>query len=214
MITSSVLNADFGNLAADIKMINDSQADFIHLDIMDGMFVPNISFGFPVVEAISKIARKPMEAHLMIEQPDRYVERFAKAGCSWLSVHSEACPHLHRSLQLIKSCGMKSGIALNPHTPVSLLEDILDMADLVILMSVNPGFGGQKFIPATMGKIEKLRAMIDKAGLDTLIEIDGGVNKDNVASLLNAGADMVVAGSAVFKAENPVEYIRLMKKAR
>ncbi len=214
LITSSVLNADFCNLSADIEMINDSQADFIHLDIMDGMFVPNISFGFPVVEAISKMARKPLEAHLMIEQPDRYVERFAKAGCSWLSVHYEACPHLHRSLQLIRNCGMKSGIALNPHTPVHLLEDILDMADLVILMSVNPGFGGQKFIPATMGKIEKLRAMIDKAGLNTLIEIDGGVNKDNVASLLNAGADMVVAGSAVFKADNPLEYIQLMKEAR
>jgi len=213
LITTSVLNANFGNLESDIRMINGSSADFIHLDIMDGMFVPNISFGFPVIEAIAKVAEKPLEAHLMIEQPDLYIERFAAAGCSWLSVHYEACPHLHRTLQHIKSCGMKSGVALNPHTPVQLLENILDMCDIVILMSVNPGFGGQKFIPATMDKIRKLRTMIDNAKLQTLIQIDGGVNAENAASLHESGADMVVGGSAVFKAADPVEYILRMKRS-
>lgn len=203
IVAPSILSADFGNLARDIQMVNESQAEWIHLDIMDGVFVPNISYGFPVVKAIAKEAKKVLDAHLMIIDPDRYVERFAELGVDYLSVHYEACTHLHRSLQNIRNKGMKAGVALNPHTPVILLEDIIQECDYVLLMSVNPGFGGQKFIENAVKKVSDLKELILKKGASALIEVDGGVNRVNAPVLAKAGVDIVVAGSSVFNAEDP-----------
>lgn len=211
IIAPSILAADFGNLARDIQMVNRSEAEWIHLDIMDGVFVPNISYGFPVVSAIAKEAKKVLDAHLMIIDPDRYVENFAKMGVEYLSVHYEACTHLHRSLQNIRNLGMKAGVALNPHTPVHLLEDILEECDYVLLMSVNPGFGGQKFIDNAVKKVAALKEMILKRGLQTLIEVDGGVNRHNAPILAAAGADALVAGSSVFNAPDPMAEIIALK---
>ncbi|SFC04572.1 ribulose-phosphate 3-epimerase [Flexibacter flexilis DSM 6793] len=211
LIAPSVLAADFANLQAETQMLNASTADWIHVDIMDGVFVPNISFGLPVTAAIAKHATKPLDVHLMIQQPERYLEAFRDAGANVLSVHYEACPHLHRTLQQIKDLGCKAGIALNPHTPVSLLSDILPMADVVCLMSVNPGFGGQKFIEHTYAKVRALKAMIQEAGCATLIEIDGGVGQGNAKALVEAGADVLVAGSSVFAAANPAAAIEALK---
>jgi ribulose-phosphate 3-epimerase len=211
IIAPSILAADFGNLARDIQMVNASEAEWIHLDIMDGVFVPNISYGFPVVSAIAKEAKKVLDAHLMIVDPDRYVENFAKMGVEYLSVHYEACTHLHRSLQNIRNLGMKAGVALNPHTPVHLLEDILEECDYVLLMSVNPGFGGQKFIENCVKKVTELKEMILKRNLNTLIEVDGGVNRHNAPILAQAGADALVAGSSVFNAPDPMAEIIALK---
>ncbi|MCL1974496.1 MAG: ribulose-phosphate 3-epimerase [Bacteroidetes bacterium] len=199
LLSVSMLSSDFGNLARDVQAVNQSLADWFHLDIMDGLFVPNISYGFPVVEAIAKQAQKPLDAHLMIVDPDRYVDRFKTMGCSCLSIHYEACTHLHRHLQHIRRLDMKAGVALNPHTPVELLEDILDEADFVLLMSVNPGFGGQHFIPRTLTKIARLKEMILKKHLSCLIEVDGGIDAINAPSVVKAGADIMVAGHALFK---------------
>lgn len=209
-IAPSLLAADFGNLDKDVKMVENSQATWHHLDIMDGVFVPNISYGMPVIKAIRKVAQKPLDVHLMIVQPERYIETFADLGVDNLTVHYEACPHLHRTLQAIRNAGMKAGIALNPHTPVSLLENSLEGADLICLMSVNPGFGGQSFIENTYEKVRELRAMIDNKGLETLIEIDGGVTLENTPKLVQAGADVLVAGSSVFGAEDPMATIAQM----
>ena len=212
MIAPSLLSADFLNLGRDIEMVNRSEADWFHCDIMDGRFVPNISFGIPVVQAISRMAEKPLDVHLMIVEPEKYFEAFAKAGADILTFHYEACNHIHRAVQQIKALGMKAGVVLNPHTPINVLEDILGDLDLVLLMSVNPGFGGQKFIERTYEKIRKLRAMIDEQGLSTLIEVDGGVNTENAHLLFEVGADVLVAGNAVFKSDNPEETIGTMKK--
>ncbi len=203
IIAPSILSADFGNLNQDIDMINQSEAQWFHVDVMDGVFVPNISFGFPVMKSLQKRAEKTLDVHLMIVQPERYIEDFAKAGANILTVHIEASTHLHRSLQQIKAAGMKAGVALNPHTPISTLLDVLEDVDLVCLMSVNPGFGGQKFIPNTINKIKALKTEIEKRGLNTLIEIDGGVTLENAQTLFQAGADVLVAGNTVFSAENP-----------
>lgn len=211
MIAPSLLAADFANLQKDIDMVNDSQADWFHCDIMDGVFVPNISFGIPVVKAVKKHARKPLDVHLMIVEPDRYIEAFAEAGADVLTVHYEACPHLHRTLERITACGMKAGVVLNPHTAPELLGDVLGQAFMVLLMSVNPGFGGQKFIPQTYSKIERLKTMISREGLDTLIEVDGGVDTSNVRQLVDAGADVLVAGSFVFGSRDPQATIRALK---
>jgi ribulose-phosphate 3-epimerase len=211
IIAPSVLAADFSNLEKEIKMINESEADWIHIDIMDGVFVPNISMGLPVVEAIKRHASKPLDVHLMIVQPERYVEAFHKAGAEVISVHAEACPHLHRNLQQIRALGCKAGVALNPHTPVSILENVIAEVDLVCVMSVNPGFGGQKFIMNTYKKVEQLKKLIIDHNAKTLIEIDGGVNQDNAKSLLDAGADVLVAGNFVFSSSNPKEVIARLK---
>lgn len=211
LIAPSILSADFGNLERDFDMINQSQADWFHVDIMDGVFVPNISFGFPVVKALQKVAKKHMDVHLMIVDPDRYIADFAKAGAQTLTVHYEACIHLHRSLQAIKAHGMKAGIALNPHTPVSVLEDIIADADLVCLMSVNPGFGGQAFIERTYEKVRALKRLINESGSSALIEIDGGVTLDNAALLHQAGADVLVAGNTVFGSKDPIQTIAELK---
>ncbi|MDE0790897.1 MAG: ribulose-phosphate 3-epimerase [Schleiferiaceae bacterium] len=213
MIAPSILSADFANLQRDVEMINGSEATYFHIDIMDGVFVPNISFGLPVLAAINRHASKPLDVHLMIEQPERYIKDFRAAGADILTVHLEASRHLHRSLQAIKAEGMKAGVALNPHSPVSLLKDVIQDCDLVCLMSVNPGFGGQSFIEKTYDKITELKAMIVAAGSNTLIEIDGGVNKDNAAALKAAGADVLVAGSAVFKADDPIQMIQTLQQA-
>ncbi|HOP05296.1 MAG TPA: ribulose-phosphate 3-epimerase [Tenuifilaceae bacterium] len=210
-VAPSLLSADFNNLGRDIEMVNHSEADWFHLDIMDGVFVPNISYGFPVVEHIARLAKKPLDVHLMIVDPDRYLEKFRDAGANILTVHWEACTHLHRTLSEIRKLGMKAGVSLNPHTPVELLDDILPEADLVLIMSVNPGFGGQKFIENSLSKISRLREMIDRKGYSTLIEVDGGVSTSNAAKLYAAGANVLVAGNAVFKAENPSDAIRLIK---
>lgn len=202
LVAPSVLSADFGHLADDIAFINNSPADWFHVDIMDGVFVPNISFGFPVMKALQKDAKKPLDFHLMIVNPDQYIAEFAKHGAYMLTVHYEACTHLHRTVQNIKAAGMKAGVVLNPHTPVHLLEDILADLDMVLLMSVNPGFGGQKFIPHTIEKIKKLRKMIDDRKLSTLIEVDGGVDPSNARELEAAGANVLVAGNAVFGAKD------------
>ena len=211
LIAPSILSADFGNLERDFDMINQSQADWFHVDIMDGVFVPNISFGFPVVKALQKVAKKHMDVHLMIVDPDRYIADFAKAGAQTLTVHYEACTHLHRSLQAIKAHGMKAGIALNPPTPVSVLEDIIADADLVCLMSVNPGFGGQAFIERTYEKVRALKRLITESGSSALIEIDGGVTLDNAALLHEAGADVLVAGNTVFGSSDPLQTIAELK---
>ena len=212
LIAPSVLAADFANLQRDIEMINNSDADWFHIDIMDGVFVPNISFGMPVLQAISKHATKTIDVHLMIVDPDRYISTFAKLGANVLTVHYEACNHLHRTLQAIKAEGMKAGVALNPHTNVDLLDDIIQDIDLVCIMSVNPGFGGQSFIENTYAKVKKLKALINRTGATTLIEVDGGVTNKNAKQLVEAGADVLVAGSFVFKAENPVQTIHDLKK--
>lgn len=210
MIAPSLLSANFANLEQDIEMLNASSCDWIHLDIMDGVFVPNISFGFPVLKSMQKIVKKPMDAHLMIVEPDKYVKQFADLGVEYLSVHYEACPHLNRTIQNIHSCGMKAGVAINPATPVCLLEDILSECDFVLIMSVNPGFAAQKYINS-IDKVKKLREMIDSKGYNCLIEIDGGINRDNIAELSAAGVDVFVAGNAVFSSANPIDEITLMQ---
>ncbi len=211
IIAPSLLSADFLNLQRDCEMLNNSEADWFHLDVMDGRFVPNISFGLPVIEHIRKATKKICDVHLMIEEPEKYAEAFKKAGADVLTVHIEACTHLHRNLQQIKSLGMRAGVALNPHTPVSFLSEVLDGIDLVCLMSVNPGFGGQQFIPHTIDKIRALKHMIRKRNLPTLIEIDGGVTLQNAPAILHAGADVLVAGNTVFRAEDPVATIAALK---
>ncbi|OHX65736.1 ribulose-phosphate 3-epimerase [Flammeovirga pacifica] len=211
IIAPSVLAADFANLQRDVELINESKADWFHIDIMDGMFVPNISFGLPVCAAIKKHAKKPMDVHLMIEQPDRYLEAFKKAGADMISVHAEACPHLHRTIQNIKELGLKAGVALNPHTSLDCLEFLINDIDYVCIMSVNPGFGGQKFIPSTYDKVRKLKSMIDAANADVLIQIDGGVDSGNAEKLAEAGATVLVAGSYVFGAEDPKAAIEKIK---
>ncbi len=211
LVAPSMLSADFANLQRDIEMINASEADWFHLDVMDGLFVPNISYGFPVIECIKKNARKPLDVHLMIIDPDRYIERFRKAGADYISVHYEACPHLHRSLQLIRSTGARAGVVLNPHTAVSMLEDIIVDADYVLIMSVNPGYGGQKFIENTYEKIRQLKNLIREKKTDTMIEVDGGVNLDNYRKLFDAGADILVAGNTVFSSDDPAATIHQLK---
>ena len=212
LIAPSILAADFANLQRDIEMINSSEADWFHIDIMDGVFVPNISFGMPVLEAITKHAKKTIDVHLMIVDPDRYIQTFADLGANVLTVHYEACNHLHRTLQAIKAAGMKAGVAINPHTNIDLLEDVINDIDLVCVMSVNPGFGGQSFIENTYDKVTKLKALITRKNAATLIEIDGGVTNKNAAQLVAAGADVLVAGNFVFKAENPTQTIADLKK--
>ncbi|MEM9022911.1 MAG: ribulose-phosphate 3-epimerase [Bacteroidota bacterium] len=211
LIAPSLLAADFANLERDVTMVNQSQADWLHLDVMDGVFVPNISFGLPVIEAIKRHAQKPLDVHLMIVQPERYIKDFKAAGADVLTVHYEASTHLHRSLQAIKAEGMQAGVALNPHTPIHVLEDTINDIDLVCLMSVNPGFGGQRFIDRTYEKVRQLKQLISSREAGTRIEIDGGVGTGNAAQLVEAGADVLVAGSAVFKAEDPVATIAEMK---
>ena len=210
-IAPSMLAADFANLERDIQMVNQSEADWFHLDIMDGVFVPNISFGMPVLKAMTQHTKKTLDVHLMIVDPDRYIETFAEIGADVLTVHAEACTHLHRTLQAIKDAGMQAGVALNPHTPVSVLEDVIADIDVVCIMSVNPGFGGQKFIQNTYAKVRKLRTMIAAHKSATLIEIDGGVNATNCTDLVEAGADVLVAGSFVFSSNDPLETIKNLR---
>ncbi len=212
IVSPSLLSADFLHLSKDIEMVNRSQADWFHLDIMDGVFVPNISYGLPVVSQIKKMATKPLVVHLMIVQPERYVEAFHKAGADILTIHYEACTHLHRTIQQIKAQGMKAGVSLNPHTPVSLLEDVIEDIDVVLLMSVNPGFGGQSFIEQTINKVDKLKKLIMESNSHTLIEIDGGVNFETGKRLVNAGADALVAGSFVFNSPDPEANIKGLKE--
>ena len=212
LIAPSLLSADFLNLGRDCEMLNNSEADWFHLDVMDGRFVPNISFGLPVIEHIRKATKKVCDVHLMILEPERYAEAFKNAGADNLTVHYEACIHLHRNLQQIRSLGMKAGVALNPHTRIELLEDLFDDIDLICLMSVNPGFGGQKFIPQTLSRVEKLRGMIDNGNKSILIEIDGGVTLQNAPDLLKAGADVLVAGNTVFRSADPTKTISDLKK--
>ncbi|GAB3994731.1 ribulose-phosphate 3-epimerase [Spirosoma daeguense] len=213
LIAPSLLASDFGNLQRDLELVNNSEADYLHFDVMDGVFVPNISFGFPVLEIARKHCKKPLDVHLMITDPDRYVDAFAEGGASVIHVHYEACTHLHRTLTHIRQLGCRAGVALNPHTPVSVLEDILEQIDVVLIMSVNPGFGGQSFIPHTLQKVAKLKQMLISSQSSALIEIDGGVGLNNAQSLLNAGADILVAGSSVFGAKDPVEAIHLLKNS-
>ncbi len=210
-IAPSLLSADFLNLQKDVEMVNSSEADWFHCDVMDGSFVPNISFGFPIIKQISKIAKKPLDVHLMIVNPDKYITQVKDAGAYMMNIHYEACVHLHRTVAAIHDAGMKAGVTLNPHTPVSLLEDILQDVDMVLLMSVNPGFGGQKFIEHSLAKVTKLKEMILKRNLNTLIEVDGGVNLDTGKKLIDAGADVLVAGNAIFAAPNPTEMIHKLK---
>lgn len=211
LVSPSLLAADFLNLGKDVELVNHSEADWIHLDIMDGVFVPNISFGLPVVEHISKIARKPLDVHLMIIDPDRYLQRFRDAGAGILTVQYEACTHLQRTVTEIRNLGMKAGVAVNPHTPVSLLENTIPFVDMILIMTVNPGFGGQSFIQDSFNKIRDLRRMIDENGYKVLIEVDGGVDTSNAASLVEAGVDVLVAGNAVFGSSDPAGTIHRLK---
>jgi ribulose-phosphate 3-epimerase len=211
-LAPSILAADFTRLKEEIELVNDSEADWIHVDIMDGRFVPNISFGMMVVEAVKRVAQKPLDVHLMIVEPERYIERFRQAGADHITVHYEACPHLHRTIQQIKATGARAGVALNPHTPVQLLEDIIEYTDIVLVMSVNPGFGGQKFIYQSIPKIQKLKEMISIRNTATLIEVDSGVGLQNAEKLLQAGTDILVAGSSVFRAEDPRKAITQLKE--
>lgn len=210
-VAPSMLSADFANLRADIEMVNNSEADFFHLDVMDGVFVPNISFGFPVMQAIAKYAKKPLDVHLMIVNPQNYISQVRDLGAEYMNVHQEACVHLHRTIQAIKAAGMKAAVTLNPATSVITIEDVIDDVDMILLMSVNPGFGGQKFIPRTLDKLRKLREMIALSSNKPLIEIDGGVNATTAPLLAEAGADVLVAGSYIFGAENPIETISQLK---
>jgi ribulose-phosphate 3-epimerase len=211
LIAPSLLASNFLRLEAECHMLNNSKADWLHLDVMEGRFVPNISFGLPVIEQIRTCTKKICDVHLMIEQPEQYAEAFKKAGADILTVHLEACRHLHRNIQQIKELGMMAGVAINPHTPVQLLQDILEGIDLVLIMSVNPGFGGQQFIPHSLVKIRELREMINRAGLQVKIEVDGGITMENAKSVLDAGADVLVTGSTVFRSPDPLETIRLLK---
>lgn len=211
LVSPSLLSADFLHLERDIEMINNSDADWLHLDIMDGVFVPNISFGFPVMEAVAKVCKKPLDVHFMIVHPEQYIERTARLGAMLMNVHLEACTHLHRTVQEIHQAGMKAGVTLNPSTPVSALEDIIGDVDLVLLMSVNPGFGGQKFIPNTINKVSRLRELIARSGSKALVEVDGGVQNETAPRLVEAGADVLVSGSYIFGAENPTEVIKSLK---
>lgn len=211
LVSPSILAADFSNLSNDIILVNNSKADWIHCDIMDGVFVPNISFGFPVIEHVKKIAERPLDVHLMIVDPDRYLERFHDAGADILTVQYEACIHLHRTVSEIRRLGMKAGVAVNPHTPVILLENILPYIDMVLIMTVNPGFGGQSFIPECYNKIRELRSMIDKKGYDVLIQVDGGIDTSNAARLIEEGVNVLVSGNTIFSSHDPVETIRRLK---
>lgn len=210
-IAPSLLSADFLNLQRDVEMINNSDADWLHLDIMDGVFVPNISFGFPVLNALKDVCKKPMDVHLMIVEPQKFINEVAATGAYMMNVHYEACTHLNRTIAAIRETGMKAGVTLNPHTPVSLLEDIIQELDMVLLMSVNPGYGGQRFIEHSVEKVKELKKLIDRKGLSTLIEVDGGVNAETGKRLVEAGADVLVAGNYVFKSPDPVETIRQLK---
>ena len=210
-IAPSLLSADFLNLQRDVEMINNSDADWLHLDIMDGVFVPNISFGFPVLNALKDVCKKPMDVHLMIVEPQKFINEVAATGAYMMNVHYETCTHLHRTITAIKEAGMKAGVTLNPHTPVSLLEDIIQELDMVLLMSVNPGYGGQRFIEHSVEKVKELKKLVDRKGLSTLIEVDGGVNAETGKRLVDAGADVLVAGNYVFKSPDPVETIRQLK---
>lgn len=214
LISPSVLSCDFANIQRDVEMINNSTADWFHVDVMDGVFVPNISFGFPVIAAIKKHATKPLDVHLMIEDADKYIEEFKNAGADILTVHFEACRHLHRTIQAIKAAGMKAGVALNPHTPVDLLSDVIEDLDLVLIMSVNPGFGGQKFIKNAVLKVEQAKNLIHRRGSRALVEVDGGVNLETGLELVKAGADVLVAGSFVFNSKDPAATIKALKSLK
>ena len=213
LISPSILTADFLHLKSEIEMVNQSEADLLHLDIMDGVFVPNLTFGFPVIRQIKKVSSKPLDVHLMIVDPDRYLEAYRDAGADWLTVHYETCTHLHRTIQRIKELGMKPAVSLNPHTDVSLLEPILPELNMVLIMTVNPGFGGQKFIEGSWDKIRKLKKMITKAGAETLIQVDGGVTEENIGALIKAGVDVFVVGNTIFSAEDPLQVTSNLKKS-